>query len=59
MQPFHLHIHPLCGCSSTMQGNLGDIDRRDLPAKFRQPDGVCPFAATDVEGYSWFDAAHF
>ena len=58
VQPFHLDVDPICCRSSAAQGNLRDIDRRDLPPEAGQPDCICPFTATDVECGTRFKAAH-
>ena len=57
--PFHIDVGLLGSCRCTLQRDIGYVDRRDPPASGRQPYGVGPFAASNVEGGAGFEVAHF
>ena len=57
--PFHIDVGLLGSCRCTLQRDIGYVDRRDPPASGRQPYGVGPFAASNVEGGTGFEVAHF
>lgn len=59
VNPFHIDVALLGGCSCTLQRDVGYVDRRDAPASACQPDGVGPLAAPHVESGTWFEVAHF
>ena len=59
VNPFHIDVGLLGGCRCTLQRDVGYVDRRDPPASARQPYGVRPFAASNVEGGTGFEVAHF
>ena len=59
MYPVHINVGPLGGRNCTLQSDVGYVDRSDHPAPARQPYGVRPFAASNVEGGTWFEIAHF
>ena len=59
VDPVDLRVGLLGGRGCTLQRDVGHVDRRDPPTSPCQPDGVGPFAASDVEGGAWIQVAHF